>query len=48
MWTCINLQHKKLEKIFGYVLEYYGAGGPPFSLLYQLSRKLLSILLTLL
>ena len=27
MWTCINLQHKKLEKIFGYVLEYYGVGG---------------------
>jgi len=23
MWTCINLQHNKPEKIFGYVLEYY-------------------------
>jgi hypothetical protein len=27
MWTCINLQHKKPEKIFGYVLEYYGVFG---------------------
>jgi hypothetical protein len=27
MWTYINLQHKKPEKIFGCVLEYYGAGG---------------------
>jgi hypothetical protein len=27
MLTCINLQHKKLDRIFGYVLEYYGPGG---------------------
>ena len=27
MWTFINLQHKKPEIIFGYVLEYYGDGG---------------------
>jgi hypothetical protein len=27
MWTYINLQHKKPEKIFGCVLEYYGGQG---------------------